>query len=51
MDSSLLVSTRDADAPWIAAGLAVLDEAAVDVRFDVNLQLFAAKRTRDPKLV
>jgi len=51
MDSPILVPTGHVDAPWIAADLAVLNEGAVDVRLDVDLQLFAAKRTRDPKLV
>ena len=51
MDSAIFVSTRHVDPPRIAADLAVLNEAAVDVRLDVDLQLLAAKRTRDPKLV
>jgi len=51
VDSPILVSTRHVDAPRIAADLAVLNEAAADVRLDVDLQLLAAKRTRDPKLV
>jgi hypothetical protein len=51
MDSPLVASTRHDDAPWIAADLAVLNETAVDVGLDVDLQLLAAKRTRDQKLV
>jgi len=51
MDSPIFVSTRHVDAPWIAADLTVLNEAAVDVRLDVDLQLLAAKRTRDQELV
>jgi hypothetical protein len=51
MDSTLVASTRDVDAPWIAADLAVLNEAAFHVRLDVNLQLLAAKRTRHQELV
>jgi hypothetical protein len=51
MNSPIFASTRHVDAPRIAADLAVLDEAAFDVRFDVDLQLLAAKRTRDQKLV
>jgi hypothetical protein len=39
------------DAPWIAADLAILDEAAGDIRLDVDLQLLAAKRTRDQELI
>jgi hypothetical protein len=51
MDRAIFVSTRHADAPWIAADLAVLHKAAVDVRLDVDLRLLAAKRTRHQKLV
>jgi hypothetical protein len=51
MDHSIFASTRHVDAPWIAADLAVLNEAAVDVRLDVDLQPLAAKRTGDHKLV
>jgi hypothetical protein len=47
----IVASTRHVDAPWIAAHLAVLNEAAVDVRLDVNFQALAAKRTGDQKLV
>jgi len=36
MDSPIFVSTRHIDAPWIAADLAVLNEA-VDLRLDVDL--------------
>ena len=51
MDSPIFVATRHVDAPWIAADLAVLNKAARDVRLDVDLQLLAAKRTRDRKHV
>jgi hypothetical protein len=51
MDSPIFVSTRHVDPPWIAADLAVLNEAAVDVRLDVDFQVLAAKRTRDQELV
>jgi hypothetical protein len=51
MDGSIVVSARHADVPWIAADLAVLNEAAGDVRLDVDLQLLAAKRTRHQELV
>jgi len=51
MNNALVVSTDHVDAPRIAADLAVLDEAAVDVRLDVNLHLLAAEWTRDQKLV
>jgi hypothetical protein len=51
MDNPIVASTRHLDAPWIAANLAVLNEAAVDVRVDVDFQVLAAKRTRDQELV
>jgi len=51
MDRPIVVSAGDADAPWIAADLAVLNEAAMDVRLDVDFHLLAAKRTRDQELV
>jgi hypothetical protein len=51
MDSPLFASPGHVDAPWVAADLAVLNEVAVDVRLDVDLQLLAAKRTRDQELV
>jgi hypothetical protein len=45
MRDSIVASTHHVDAPWIAANLAVLNEAAVHVRLDVDFQVFAAKRT------
>ena len=51
MDGPLFASTRHVDAPRVAADLAVLNEAAGDVRLNVDLQLLAAKRTRDQELV
>jgi hypothetical protein len=51
MDNPIVVSTRHMDAPWIATNLAVLNEAAVNVRLDVHFQVLAAKRTRDHELV
>jgi hypothetical protein len=51
MDDPIVVSARHVDAPWIAAHLAVLNEAAVDVRLDVDFHVLAAKRTRDQELV
>ena len=51
MYGAIVASTRHDDAPRIAADLAVLNEAAVDVRFDVDLHLLAAKRTRDQELI
>jgi hypothetical protein len=51
MDIPLFASTGHVNAPWIAADLAILNEAAVNVRLNVDLRLLAAKRTRDQKLV
>jgi hypothetical protein len=51
MDNPIVVPTGHVNAPWIAAHLAVLNEAAVDVRLDVDFQLLPAKRTRHQKLV
>jgi hypothetical protein len=51
MDSAIVVSARNVDAPRIAADLAVLNETAVDVRLDVDLHRLTAKRTCDHKLV
>jgi hypothetical protein len=51
MNNPIVASTRHLDAPWIAANLAVLNEAAVDVWLDVDFQVLAAKRTRDQELV
>ena len=51
MDNPIVVSTGHVDAPWVAANLAVLNEAAVDVRLDVDFHVLAAKRTRDQELV
>jgi hypothetical protein len=47
MDNPIIVSPRHLDPPGIAADLAVLNEAATDVRLDVDFQIFAAERTRD----
>ena len=51
MCDPVVLSTGHGDAPWVTTDLAVLNEAAVDVRLDVDLQLLAAKRTRDQKVV
>ena len=51
MDNSILTSIGHLDAPWIAANLAILNEAAVNVRLDKNFRLLAAKRTGDQELV
>ena len=41
MDNTFVASTSHLDAPWIAAHLAVLNEAAVDVRLDVDFRVLA----------
>jgi hypothetical protein len=51
MDNPVVVSARHEDAPWIAADLAILHEAAMDIRLDVDFHLLAAKRTRDHELL
>jgi hypothetical protein len=51
MDNPIVVSTGHMDSPWIAAHLAILNEAALDVRLDVDFRAFAAKGTCDEKLV
>lgn len=45
LNHSIVVSASHADAPWIAAHLAVLHEAAADVR--LNVRFPAARRNRD----
>ena len=40
-----------ADAPWIAADLAILDEAALHVGLEIDFDLLAAVRTGDKKLI
>ena len=44
LDADLVAVARDADAPGVAADLAVLDVAAADVQLDVDLDLFTAIR-------
>jgi len=51
VDEPILISARHMDAPWIAAHLAVLNEAAMDVRLDVDLYLLATERTADQEFV
>jgi hypothetical protein len=51
VDPSLVAGARHADAPRIAADLAVLDEAAFDVRLEVDLDLFTAVRTGHQELI
>ena len=51
VDLPILVTARHVHSPRIAAHLAVLDEGAGHVRLDVDLQLLAAERACDQKLV
>ena len=51
MDRPLLVAASDVDAPRIAADFAILDEAALHVRLDVDFHLLAAEWTCDQELV
>lgn len=51
MDRTIFVSTRDVDAPRIAADFAILNEAAVDIGLYIDLQVLAAKRTRHQEVV
>ena len=51
MDDPVVVSARHADAPWIAADLAVLHEAAMDIWFDVDFHLLAAIGADHDKLI
>ena len=51
MCDPIVVSTVHGNAPWVTADLAVLNEAAVDVTLDADLQLLAAERTGDQELV
>ena len=50
-DVPVLAGAEDADAPWVAADLAVLDERTPDVRLEINLDLLAAIRTRHVELI
>jgi hypothetical protein len=51
MNNPIVVSTRHLDPPWVAAHLAVLNEAAVNVRLDVDFDVLAAIRTGDQEVV
>jgi hypothetical protein len=51
VDEPIFIPAGDVDAPWIAAHLAVLNEAAMDVGLDVDFHLLAAERTADQELV
>ena len=49
--AAIIAATDHANAPRITTNLTVLNEAASDIRFDVNLHLFTAVRTDHQKLV
>jgi hypothetical protein len=51
LNDPIIISTGHLDAPWIAAHLAVLNEAALDVRLYVNFQALTAERTGHEELV
>ena len=51
VDVPIVAVTRDADSPRAAADFAVLDEAALEIRLEVDLHLFAAVRARHEKTV
>jgi hypothetical protein len=48
---AITIVARDANTPRIAAHFAVLNEATCDIRFNVDLDIFAAIRTCHDKLV
>ena len=50
LDVTFVPIGRDAQLPWVAADLAILDEGTSDLRLQVNLHFLAAVRTRDVKL-
>jgi hypothetical protein len=47
VDGSLVAPARNADAPWIAADFAVLNEASRHVRLHADFDLLAAVGTDD----
>jgi hypothetical protein len=51
VDPSIVALARDADSPRAAADFAVLDEAALEIGFDVNLDFLAAIGARHEKTV
>ena len=51
IEGAIIATALNPDAPGIATHFAILDEAAPDIRLHVNLDLFAAIRARDQKLV
>jgi len=50
IDPTVAIAARYADAPWVAAHFAVLNEAASDIRFEIDLEFLAAIRTLDGEL-
>ena len=51
IDAASAATTGHPDPPRIAADLAVLNKGAAHVRLEVDLNLFAAVRTRDQELI
>jgi len=51
IDPSIVAVARDADSPRAATDFAVLDEAAFEIRFDVNLDFLSAIGARHEKTV
>ena len=51
LDIAIVAGSEDADAPRVAAHLAVLHEAASHVGLEVDLDLLAAVRTGDLELI
>src|SRR5688572_4466939 len=51
VDPPFVSRPADADAPWVAANLAVLNKRSPDIWLDVDLELLAAVRTRDRKSI
>jgi len=51
LDPPRALVPRNAQQPGVAADLAVLHQAPIDVRFEVNLDRLAAVRASDPKVL
>ena len=51
VDGSVVARSPDADAPRVAAHLAVLHEAASHVRLEINFHRFAAIRARHDEFI
>ena len=51
IDPTVAIAARYADAPWVAAHFAVLNEAAGDIGLNVDFDILAAVRTRHNKQI